>query len=775
MSIAPRWMMAALLSTAPFLPAYGADLSLNGSTTVTVELLQSVTLRVTGAPNSPVILLADVDPGPTTLFGQSLSIGFSAAFQALPLGTLDAGGELVASTPVPVILPILGATIHLTAVVLDPAATFGVDISNPVVVEIGAGRLELAGNSLAAFPHFQFVRAFNQGATVELAIDPNRYPYIVGRTADVYVVAAQTAAQWDSNAALVDVTASGKETLSFVAGSIQANTLLLDNGSLSGAAGADIGVGYDVVVDFNQNGVYDLGDFIDGYGDEAGLYVVHDVTLPGPHAVTEVIYSGGTFLGQDTYYPTNVAGMGKLPLVVVSHGNGHNYQWYDHIGNHLASYGYIVMSHQNNTQPGTLTASTTTLTNTDYLLANQATIAGGVLNGHIDDSRITWIGHSRGGEGVVRAYHRVLTGSYVPANFTAANIKLVSSIAPTDFGGTVETDPHGVNYHLWTGGADSDVNGCASADAVQTFHLLDRAQDIRQSISLHGVGHGDFHDGGGSSVASGPCLVGRANTHTIMRGYLLPLVKHYIDGNIPAADFLWRQWESFRPIGAPTSSCVVVDLMYRQSETGGKFVIDDFQTNTATVLSSSGGAVTGSIANLREGRMDDGDANFTNNVNDNFNSFTQARATDTSRGCVFEFSGPTADLTFEVVPAGQDMRGYRYLSFRAAQASRHPFTTAVLADLTFDVTLRDAAGGSSTIDIGAYGGGIEEPYQRTSCGTGTGWAAEFETIRIRLADFTRDGANLDLAHVVAVSFELGSSHGSNEGRLGLDQIELTVD
>ena len=42
----------------------------------------------------------------------------------------------------------------------------------------------------------------------------------------------------------------------------------------------------------------------------------------------------------------------------MSHGNGHNYQWYDHIGRHLASYGYVVMSHENNTGPGSDAAST---------------------------------------------------------------------------------------------------------------------------------------------------------------------------------------------------------------------------------------------------------------------------------------------------------------------------------------------------------------------------------------------------------------------------------
>ncbi|HIC70097.1 MAG TPA: hypothetical protein EYO90_11320 [Candidatus Latescibacteria bacterium] len=44
---------------------------------------------------------------------------------------------------------------------------------------------------------------------------------------------------------------------------------------------------------------------------------------------------------------------------------------------------------------------------------------------------------------------------------------------------------------------DSDVDGCADRNLRQTFNLHDRAQQYRQSISLYGAGHGDFHNGGG--------------------------------------------------------------------------------------------------------------------------------------------------------------------------------------------------------------------------------------------------------------------------------------
>ena len=96
----------------------------------------------------------------------------------------------------------------------------------------------------------------------------------------------------------------------------------------------------------------------------------------------------------------------------------------------------------------------------------------------------------------------------------------------------------------------------------------------------------------------------------------------------------------------------------------------------------------------------------------------------------------------------------------------------MLEDLIFTVTLADDAGQSSSIGIGVYGGGIEEPYQRGGFGTGSGWQNEFETIRIRLDDFQRNGQALDLQNLRSVRFEFGSVHGSPEGRLAFDDIEF---
>jgi hypothetical protein len=647
-------------------------------------------------------------------------------------------------------------------------------------------KTELAGHALGLYPHFEYVKAVNENNDVEVAIDPTRFPAITGQTCDIYVVADKSTTQWNTNPNLTDITTGGALTVTFIGATIQGNTYPVTVPSeLSGSAGTGLGVGYDVVLDCDQDGVLNNNDYIDGRNNEAGFYVVHDTTAPGPLAVTEATYNlsapvgaafsiPGSHLAQNLFYPTSIGSMGTLPLIVISHGNGHNYAWYDHLGNHLASYGYIVMSHANDTGPGPVTASTTTLGHTDAFI-NQVTagvIAGGLLTGHLDADRIVWIGHSRGGEGVAIAYDRMFDATYVPVNYAMADIKLISSMLPTDFNGTAVANPHDANYHLWTASGDSDVNGFANCDLCQTYHLHDRATRHRQSTTVQGTGHGWFHNGGGSPWFTGPCPITQADTHAIELGHFLPLVKRYVDDNIPSIDFLTRQYESFRPIGAPTGSCVVVTHEYRDGSVGAQktVIIDDYQSQFGTATSSIGAAVTFDVANLTEGILNDNNFDFLWNVADPFNGATQAGPGDTTRGVVFDWTGANRFYEWAIPVAEQNFTDNLLLSFRGAQGTQHPNTLVVLGDLTFNVTLRDSAANTSTINIGAFGGGLEEPYMRSG-----GWHNEMETIRIRLTDFLNNGSALDLSNIVAVRLEFGPAHGSPEGRIVIDELMLTND
>ncbi|MFT6042300.1 MAG: hypothetical protein ACI9C2_002480 [Gammaproteobacteria bacterium] len=762
--------------------AVASDLKLNGQTSLTATLGSTLQVDITGNPGLPCLFAINTSAGPTTFLGETLPIGLVGGLIQLPVAGTNGAGLSSTTFPVPTDPAFVGLTFFTLAAILDPSDPNGIDFSNGATLAFTTGgpvEAELAGNSLAIRPFFEKVRAVNLGSTVEVSIDPLAMPALAGQTADLYVVASQDVAGWTSSPGLVDVSSGGAETVTFTASGVQANTFTVDTGTLAGPVGTDLGAGYDVVIDLDQDGQLSTGDVIDGYGDNAGVTIVRDTTQPGPYPVTEAIYSFGSWRLQDVYYPTNVASLGKLPLVVISHGNGHNYQWYDHIGNHLASHGYVVMSHSNQTGPGINTASTTTLDNTDVFLGNLNNLPtiGNALEGHIDVSSITWLGHSRGAEGVARAYDKILDGVYVPNNYSLSDIKLISSIAPTDFLGVNSSNPHGANYHLWVGQSDSDVSGCASSNVVQSFHLHDRAENQRQSISLMGVGHGWFHDAGGNPWAAGPCQIGEASTHLIVKGYILPLVKYHIEGDYAAQDFLTRQYESFHPISAPVANpCVEVDLQFRDSIESGKYVIDDFQTNTAVNLASSGANITSNTIKFTEGRMDDSNSNFTALGTDTWNGFTNASASDTSRGVVFNANGSgTGDfhITYNIPAGDKDWTSYENLSFRACQATRNGWTIAALGDAEFEVELVDTNGNASVISILATGAGVVEPYQRTSCGSGTGWANEFETFRLSLEGFTADDPNFDLENVNFLRFLFGPSHGSPVGRYGLDDIELT--
>ena len=97
---------------------------------------------------------------------------------------------------------------------------------------------------------------------------------------------------------------------------------------------------------------------------------------------------------------------------------------------------------------------------------------------------------------MVIAYDRLFDGTFTPtAPYGIEDVQLLCAIAPTDFQGPDQVDPHDANFSLWTGGATDPFSNCASCDLCQTFQVHDRAEGYRQSISLFGVRDSDFHTG----------------------------------------------------------------------------------------------------------------------------------------------------------------------------------------------------------------------------------------------------------------------------------------
>jgi len=629
----------------------------------------------------------------------------------------------------------------------------------------------LSGRSLAEYPHFLSVDTFNEDSVLQTAVDPSRHAERVGLDYRVYVVAHKTPGDWASDPSLTDVT-GGFETAS-VAGSSTGDNVI--NAWASGLdAGSLVSEDYDVVYDFGLDGTLDPGDLIDGLSfSGAGAYVVKDLVAQGPYAVSEVTYSGGTWLGQNTFYPSNIASLGEVPLVIMSHGNGHQYTWYDYLGQHMASHGYVFMSHQNQTGPGIETASTTTLTNTDYILDNLDTIAGGALQGHIDTDRIIWTGHSRGGEGVARAYDRLLDGTFVPDNYTVNDIVLVSSIAPTVFLNATASDPHEVNYHLIGAAGDGDVSGAANCSICQYFRLCGRAEGTVMSMYVHGTDHNDYNCCGFNDYTGpgGAAQIGRAEAQRIARSYYLALAEHYGKDRPHTLEYLTRMYDDIKPIGIADTEFAEVALTYTERNNPENFVIDDYQSNPALNLSSSGGSVTYDVSNAYEGDLNDNNSSYAWVESDPMNGMTDHSGSgDNQDGVIFDYTvGQQRYMEWEITAGNRDIRDFGAVSFRACQQTHHPETVALDDDHSFSVTLRDGDGTSSTIHFGSWGE-LTELFQRSG-----GWVNEFNTVRVPITAFEADASGLDLSNIVALRLEFGSSFGSPRGRIGLDDVQFTRD
>ncbi len=622
----------------------------------------------------------------------------------------------------------------------------------------------LAARSFASEPGFEPVNTFLINEEIHVAVDSTRHADRSGVTAVAHLTPHRAMAEW-----LADPTIQATASVTTTVGTGTVDTWPFNPADIELDPDAIVNL-FDVVIDFDGNGQMDPGDLLDG-GDSPGLAIAADLGELGPHTPIVEEWESSYWITQRVYWPEDIDTMGKLPVVVISHGNGHNYWWYDYLGNHLASWGYVVMSHRNDTVPGTITAAVTTVNNTEAFLADPSAVGSGILVDHLDSHNLAFVGHSRGGEGVVIAYDAVYDGVAAPSTFSASDIKVVASIAPVVFEDPVATsNPHEAVYYTIAGSRDGDVTGSVNNGDVMWYRMQANALNDRVVTYVHGADHNDFNccgaeDNTWGTTGSGE-IIGRVPAQSVAKVQLLALFETYLKGTFGVSDFLTRDPTLFRlPTVTPVYASSFVPASWADT-----YVIDDFQLDNDPLVSSSGGGVSSTVLNLVEGTMQDKDATFTFEELDPFSGFTQSdNDGNPQRGIVFDWlEGTPATLLFDVV-AG-DVSGWRYVTLRAAQGPRHPTTLELDADLSFGLSLLDAHGKSVTVDTASYAL-VPTPYKRSNDGNATGWAAEFATIRIPLSAF--DGvAGLDLTQVTGVRLDFGST-GTAAGRLGLDDLAFT--
>jgi hypothetical protein len=258
----------------------------------------------------------------------------------------------------------------------------------------------------------------------------------------------------------------------------------------------------------------------------------------------------------DAGAPNKVGGTGRLPIAVLVHGNHRvtrNLDGYAELQQELAEKGVISVSVDQNV--ANLFRS---------LIEMRAQMILGALDtlraldadptsrfhGRLDFDRVALMGHSRGGDAVVRAAQ--INRSRPAA--TKYGIKAVCSLAPTDFSATVPPGPTPLTpadtpfYAVVYGALDGDVAGYQGAEsfAGTGFRHYDRATCDKAMVFLDHCNHNRFN----SVWAADGDDAGMVAADVAPGGRLLPeddhhrLAKEYIGGL-----FRWRLLGDTTPQG----------------------------------------------------------------------------------------------------------------------------------------------------------------------------------------------------------------------------------
>jgi dienelactone hydrolase len=218
------------------------------------------------------------------------------------------------------------------------------------------------------------------------------------------------------------------------------------------------------------------------------------------------------------FHPTNLAA-GPFPLVLFLHGRHStcfsgsttalewpctagrqpilSFRGYDYAADHLASHGYVVISisanginaRDNSTSDfGALARAQLIQRHLDQWRTYNTTGAapfGTQFVGRVDLTRVGTMGHSRGGEGVMRHYIFNLTQ---PSPYP---VKVIVPIAPTDFGRWQVNDGAFVAQLLpYCDGDVSDLQGVHFYDDAR-YNLT--ASGYRQYVTVLGANHNFFN------------------------------------------------------------------------------------------------------------------------------------------------------------------------------------------------------------------------------------------------------------------------------------------
>lgn len=533
-----------------------------------------------------------------------------------------------------------------------------------------------------------------------------------------------------------------------------------------------------------------------------------DPGTTGPFAVTREEYDYGNLAFQPTgfpsavevrasvHYPTNITS-GPFPLIVFMHGRHAtcfrsnmaslrwpcrsneqpipSFQGYDYVAQTLASNGYIVVSvsanginaFDNNVNDLGMLARAELiqrhLNQWNTFNTTGAAPFGTKFVGEVDLTRVGTMGHSRGGEGVVRHYvHNAGLGS-------PYGVKAVFPLAPVDFNRPVVnnaalgvvlpycdgdvSDNQGVHFY-----DDARYNVAGDTGAKHTIQVMGANHNFYNTIWTPGLFPAGTADDWTSFVAGGTadsqCGTGAGNkrlTAAQQRGtnlaYLSAFMRVYVGGET-----------QFTPIltGAapPPASALTTDLhvSYHAPDAAAKRRdVNRLLTATNLTTNTLGGAATQTGLtphDLCGGNSPQPQHCLPSTQSTSRQPHTTPSARSTLRGLSQLRTGWGAfGATYtNALPLGaRDVSGFQALQFRASvnfADARNP-----QAPQNFTVVLTDGTGAQATVRVGDVSNALFYPPGTT----GPVPKVVLNTVRLPLTSFT--GVNLSDIRTVQFRFD----------------------
>lgn len=621
--------------------------------------------------------------------------------------------------------------------------------------------IDLLGHAVKQLPYFVSARAFNLDEKIHLGINVSRYTGAHG-TCDVYILPERKS--WSSGerysdwslapATSVEVRHLGMEKNIWDFTKIISETLS-QNQILQKRTAA---------MDCDRNGLVSERDYIQI--DAVSIY--GNFSQNGSHIIDSAEFiSDHGWLRHLIYFPQ--VSSGKLPLIVIAHGGGHQYNWYEFLQRHLASHGFIVISIDSHAMAGVEAVANELVSNIDHFLEKLPGIAQGKLKDKVDARRMAIIGHSRGGEGAVIAYNKLKRNILRPKSFSSQDIQLLAALAPPSFHNANVSNPHDVDFYMLVGAADGDVTQ-GPKPVHSSFTIFERAKGNRYLHYVYGLGHNVMNCCAGDE-GSGPDRLTRPEAQDLLKAYLLALLRHSYQGDVNAIEYFKRPSQFFRPLGVSPKADILNE--YGLSEESS-FVLHDFENDSPAQKASSGALIENNLAEAKVGLMQDVDSSLLYDPNQPMNGFVRAQNPgDSSYGLALSWNQKSHYRLF-IMPEHRNFALAKYITLRVAQRAFHPLVANSQA--VFGLELEDWNGNLSRISSSAIAD-ILPPYQRHSYDSVvSGWSPGFQTLQFPIDGFSNYNfgplRGFDPTRIRSLSLRFGDHEMTTEGALVIDDIRL---